>query len=268
MATNLAYYLDRFDDFWVGTQLGDAMLGFYSKAFEFSHYPTRLIAAQLIAVFAPVFARLQQDRIALSRSFYRSAYVILRTGALSAGLLFLIIPEFIHYVIGDKWLPMLWAFRLMLAYAVINPVIILIKRFFLTTGQPKEALKTSAVQAIFFTPLVILGARLAGINGVALAADGMLIVGVLIAYRPLRRLIDFSLYRLFGPPLVALTISLLISLWAGGILLSTVWLSVLVKLALYLSLYAGLTLAMERKEAVRGIRMLWSLARAEVKTGS
>ena len=267
MESNLAYYLDRFDDFWVGTVLGDAALGFYSKAFEFSHYPTRLIAAQLISVFTPVFARLQHDRVALSRSFFRSAYVILRTGALAAGFLFLIIPEFIHYVIGDKWLPMLWAFRLMLGYAIFNPVIVLIKGLLLTTGRPREALKTSAIQAVIFTPAVILGARLAAINGVALAADGMLVIGILMAYRPLRRLVDFSSYRLAGPPLIALTISLSASLWVGVILPNPAWLSVLVKSALYLFLYAGLTLAMERKEAMRGIQMLWSLARPEVETG-
>jgi O-antigen/teichoic acid export membrane protein len=94
MATNLVYYLDRFDDFWIGTSLGDVFLGYYSKAFEFAHYPTRLIANQLIAVFTPVFARLQHNHTSLSQAFYRSAHVILRTGALAAGALALILPEF------------------------------------------------------------------------------------------------------------------------------------------------------------------------------
>jgi O-antigen/teichoic acid export membrane protein len=263
MATNLVYYLDRFDDFWIGTSLGDVFLGYYSKAFEFAHYPTRLIANQLIAVFTPVFARLQHDRISLSKSFYRSAHVILRTGALAAGILALVLPEFIHYVIGDKWLPMLWTFRLMLVYAVLDPLLSLVKKLFLATGQPQEVLNTSLMQALFFTPAVILGARLGNINGVALAADGMLVVGIWRAWRPLRGLVDFSPYQLGGRPFIALTAAMAVGLWVEQTMIGPAWQILLTKSALYFFIYTGLMFAFERRDYLKGFQLLWSMIHPE-----
>jgi O-antigen/teichoic acid export membrane protein len=263
MATNLVYYLDRFDDFWIGTSLGDVFLGYYSKAFEFAHYPTRLIANQLIAVFTPVFARLQHNHTSLSQAFYRSAHVILRTGALAAGALALILPEFIHYVIGDKWLPMLWTFRLMLVYAVLDPLLSLVKKLFLATGQPQEVLKISVMQALFFTPAVILGARLGNINGVALAADGMLVVGIWRGWRPLRRLVDFSPFRLGGRPFIALTAAMAVGLWVEQAMVGLAWQILLVKSALYFLIYTGLMLAFERKDYLKGFQLLWKMIHPE-----
>lgn len=263
MATNLVYYLNRFDDFWIGTSLGDVFLGYYSKAFEFAHYPTRLIANQLIAVFAPVFARLQEDRTALSQAFYRSAHVILRTGALAAGALALVLPEFIHFVIGDKWLPMLWTFRLMLVYAVLEPLLTLIKNLFFSTGQPQEVLKVSTAQVVFFTPAVILGAALGNINGVALAADGMLVVGIWRAYLPTRRLVDFSPFRLGGRPLIALAVSMAAGLSIEQVMIGQAWQILLVKSAAYFFLYTGLMLVFERNDYLKGFRLLWTMIRPE-----
>ncbi len=121
VASNLSYLLDRFDDFWIGTALGKVPLGLYSRAYEFAHYPRRVLANPLVTVFTPVFARLQDDRLRLSQAFFRSAYIILRSGFLVAGAFGLVMPEFIHYVIGDQWQPMLWTFRLMLVYTVLGP---------------------------------------------------------------------------------------------------------------------------------------------------
>nr|HID14826.1 hypothetical protein [Anaerolineae bacterium] len=101
--TNLGFLLDRFDDFWVGTALGKTPLGYYSRAYEFARYPRRVIANPLVSVFGPVFARLQGDRLRLSQAFYRAAHVILRSGFLISGAFALVMPEFIHLIIGDQW---------------------------------------------------------------------------------------------------------------------------------------------------------------------
>ena len=111
---NLNFVLDHFDDFWIGTILGKTPLGYYSRAYEFARYPRRVVANPLVGMFMPIFARLQHDRLNLSRAFYRVAYIILRTGILVAGAFALVMPEFIHLIIGDKWQPMLLVFRLML----------------------------------------------------------------------------------------------------------------------------------------------------------
>lgn len=256
VASNLSYLLDRFDDFWIGTALGKVPLGLYSRAYEFAHYPRRVLANPLVTVFTPIFARLQNDRLQLSQAFFRSAYVILRSGFLVAGAFGLVMPEFIHYVIGDKWLPMLGTFRLMLIYTALDPVLLLVSGILLAVGRPGELRQSAVVQTLFFVPAVILGARLWGINGVALAADGMLLIGALWLYCPLRQVVDFHFTRLVVWPTVALVLA-----WGSGFLLETLagqmLLEALVlKLGGFFLLFGALLLVLERDELAIGAHWL------------
>ncbi|MFN3929393.1 MAG: hypothetical protein ACK4OK_07150, partial [Thermoflexus sp.] len=208
-----------------------------------------------------VFARLQDDRLRLSQAFFRSAYIILRSGFLVAGAFGLVMPEFIHYVIGDKWLPMLWTFRLMLIYAALDPFLLLVSGLLLAVGRPKALRDALIVQTAFFIPAVVLGAWLWGINGVALAADGMLVMGTVWLYRPLRQAVDFSLVRLVVRPTLALAIA-----WGGGFMIETfikgeMLETLAMKLGIFSILFVGLLLATERSELIAGVhelqRALW-----------
>ena len=256
VASNLNYLLDRFDDFWIGTTLGKVPLGLYSRAYEFAHYPRRVLANPLITVFTPVFARLQNDRLRLSQAFFRSAYIILRSGLLVAGAFGLVMPEFIHYVIGDKWLPMLWTFRLMLVYTILDPILLLVGGLLLAVGRPRDLQNATVIQSLFFVPAVIAGAWLWDINGVALAADGMLLLGAFWLYRPLREVVDFSFARLIGWPAIALAFA-----WGGGFvveILTTggVWETLALKLGILGILFGVFLLVVERSDLVAGIREL------------
>lgn len=261
VAGNLGYLLDQFDDFWVGTALGRAPLGYYSKSYEFALYPRRVLANPLVSVFGPIFARLQGDRLRLSRAFYRSAYTILRTGFLVAGAFSLAIPEFIHYVIGDQWQPLLWTFRLMLVYTLLDPLLMLVEHLLLAVGRPQDLQRARLAQLAFMVPAVVVGAWLGGINGVALAADGMLLVGAAWLYRPLRQVVDLSLRRLLFLPAAGLALAWAVglaieawALWAGPGILA-------LKLVAFVLLFGGLVLALEREDYLRALRELWQSAR-------
>lgn len=258
LAANLAFFSDQFDDFWIGTTLGTRLLGFYSKAYDLAHYPRRIVANQLVGVFTPVFARLQHDRTLLSQVFYRSAHLIIRTGFLAAGGMALVMPEFIHYVIGDKWLPMLLTFRLMLVYTMLDPVLMLVGSLFMATGRPHDLRQVRLAQALFFLPGVIAGAALAGINGVALAADGMLLVGMWRAYKPLRQSVDFSTLRLAGRPTLALAAAAGAGLWIELASPGSALEALLLKSAAFVLVFGGILLAWERDEYVKGVRIVWS----------
>jgi O-antigen/teichoic acid export membrane protein len=208
-ASNLTYLLDHFDDFWVGTSLGNAALGLYAKAYEFARYPRRVFANPLTSVLGPVFAAAQNDRLQLSQLFYRSAYFIWRTNLLIAGIASLAMPEFIRYVIGEQWMPMLLTFRLMMIYMVLDSLLLLVNTLILHLGQPVHLQRTAMVQAAVFVPGVIIGSWLWQQDGVALAADVMLLVGAICLVRPLRGVVDVSLRRLLVWPTVIGTCGLL-----------------------------------------------------------
>jgi O-antigen/teichoic acid export membrane protein len=257
-ASNLNLLLDRFDDFWIGTTLGKTPLGYYSRAYEFARYPRRVVADSLVSVFNPVFARLQKDRLHLSQAFYRTAYIILRSGFLISGAFALVMPEFIHVVIGDQWAPMLLTFRLMLIYTLLDALLMMGGNLLFAIGRPHLVQRTTMVQALFFIPAVVLGAQFWGINGVALAADGMLVLGGMVLYRYLRQVVDFSLLRLVLWPTLALGVA-----WSAGLVLEAgwqvtgAWEMAIGKLVLFSGLYLTLLLALERGDALQGFRWAW-----------
>ncbi len=244
---NVSHVLDTFDDFWLGTALGDLALGYYNRAYTFARYTRRAFADPLMTVFTPIFAKLQHDRRRLSRAYTQAAYLILRAGFLMAGFTALMMPEFIRFVIGSKWLPMLWTFRLLVIYALLSPLVMLTQNLFFATGHPHVPRRATVVQALFFVPAVVVAADVAGIAGVALVADAMLLLGLAVMYRPLMASVDCSARRLLKWPLVALAVALGAGLWVESGW-PTAWGQLVVKPSAFVGLFVGVILVAERDQ--------------------
>jgi|AMFO01.1.fsa_nt_gi Membrane protein involved in the export of O-antigen and teichoic acid len=208
VGANTGYALDRFDDFWVGTALGNTALGYYNRAYEFARYPRRLLATSLLSVMAPVFARLQNDRQRLSRAYFRVISLLIRVGFLAGGVIVLLTPEFVFYLLGEKWMPMAFTLQLMALYMVLDPLLIIGNNLLFAVGKPEPVARVRLAQLFFFVPAVVIGARLWQINGVALAADAMLLLGLLLLHRHTRIVVTYSLFRMWVPPLVAGTVAM------------------------------------------------------------
>jgi O-antigen/teichoic acid export membrane protein len=218
VGSKLDFVLDRFDDFWTGTVLGKTPLGFYSRAYEFARYPRRVIANPLAAVFFPTFASLQSDRLGLSKAFFRVTSLMVRFGFWFSLVFILTAPEFVRIFLGEKWLPMLATFQLMIVYTLGDPLGVIASNLLMATGHPELLNRTRVVQMVIFVPAVIVLAHLAGIVGVAIAADLMMAVGVVILFLLVRRFVDYSVRTLWLYPAVALAVT------AGMVLgLSPLW---------------------------------------------
>ncbi len=201
---NLTFLIDHFDDFWVGTVLGKSPLGLYDKAYEISRYPRRVIANPILSVFFPTFAHVQSDRVRLSRAFFRATSLIVRSGALLSLLILLSAPEIFRLLLPDAWQPMRLTFQLMVVYTFLDPLSLAANRLLLATGHARIVTKTRLVQVVVFIPAVILGASAAGIEGVALAADLMVLVGAVLLFRGTASVVDYSPRALWFWPVFAL----------------------------------------------------------------
>jgi len=257
VASKLGYLLDHFDDFWVGTTLGKLSLGYYAKAYEFARYPRRIFANPLVSVLGPIFASIQHDRLRRSQLFYRAAYFILRTGFLIAGVVGLAMPEFIELVIGPKWMPMLWTFRLMMVYVALDAMVLLVNTVMLYLGRPDHMRNARLIQVLVFVPLVVLGSHLWGRNGVAVAADVMLLVGIWRLGRPLQELLDISFARLCIWPCIAL-----IPAWAAGYwieinIAGTSWMMLGLKVGTFSAIFILFLFLTERGDYVQATQWLW-----------
>jgi len=250
--------LDRVDDIWTGIALGDRALGFYDKAYGFATYPRQVLTDPLAQVVVGTYSELLGDRPRLSQTFSWINMLMARANFWVAALLWLVAPEFIRLALGDKWLPILAAFRLMLVFTMFDPIKNMIGSVLILSGAPERVIRARIIQlAVMVAGLVTLGPWL-GIAGVALAVDAMLVVGMVILYVEARRFVDFSLRQFFGLPTLAMGLGLFAVY--GTLTLASVagndWLTGVVKGAVFSLVYASVMLVVERAQLLQAFYFL------------
>lgn len=263
---NLTYLLDRFDDFWIGLTLGATRLGFYARAYDFARYSRRVVANPILSVFFPTYARLQDDRLRLSRAFFRATGLMVRVGGLFSLVFILTASEFIPLVLGEQWLPMLRTFQLMIVYTFLDPIALSASNLLTATGSPRTVLRIRAVQAVVFMPAVILMSRAYGIEGVAVAADIMVLVGAVLLFNRSKGVVDYSLRSLWLWPILAM-------LATGGVVLAlgplwaslSGWVVLVGKAVLITVLYTGILWLTERDQIRSGWQMVWGIIGPRLK---
>jgi O-antigen/teichoic acid export membrane protein len=251
--------LDRVDDIWTTVFLGQTQLGYYSRAFRFATYPRSFIAQPINLVAGGVYAELKGDRRRLSSAFMRINSLMVRSGFFLAGVLALIAPEFIRIVLGEKWLPMLAAFRLMLAFTLFDPFKQTMANMFIVLGFPEAVIRFRAVQlVVMIAGLFLLGLPF-GIAGVALAVDIMLMVGMVILFRESKNHVDYSLKSLLIIPGIALSVGLAAGfavVWLPAVS-SADWLAGLAKATVFTMMYGSILLIWDRQQ----LNETWLLVR-------
>jgi O-antigen/teichoic acid export membrane protein len=245
----LSSALDRVDDLWTGFALGSTALGFYSRAYAFATYPRTILADPIRLVAEGTYAELKGDRRRLSASFDRTNAFLIRSGFLLAGMIALAAPEFTRIVLGERWLPMLDAFRLMLVFTLFDPMKTTVSNLFVVMGRPEQVVRIQSIQlAVMVVGLFALG-PLMGIAGVALAVDAMLVVGIIILMWRAREYVDFSIKRLFAAPGLALLAALLVSYEVSAlpVIAGSDWRTGAVKIGVFLAVYGAILWILEHR---------------------
>lgn len=247
VARVLLYALDKLDDIWTGWLLGDMALGFYSQAYTFATYPRLVLAESIKTVIAGTYADLKGQRQKLADAFTLSNGLIVRFGFLLAGGLALVAPEFIRLLLGEKWLPMLDTFRLMLLFTMLDPIRESTANLFIAVGRPETIVQTRLIQlGVMVVGLLVLAPPF-GIQGVALSVVAMLFVGIVHMLRLAAEEIDYSLRAIFLTPLLALTGSLAAGyLLTPALPLSSVWAVFLAKGLIFTLVYGSIWVLLER----------------------
>jgi len=200
LANLLATSFDRIDCLWTGLALGTQPLGFYSRAITFAGYPRRMVANAVNIVASGTFAELKGDRARFSEAFSRVNGLLVWVGFFLTGLLAVTAQELIVVVIGERWLPMLLPFWLLLLYAVLDPIERSLANLLTAVGEPERPVYGRLLRlAVLLVGLQWLGSRY-GIAGVAAAASIAIVVDVFLLLAWSRRHVDFSILSEAGPP--------------------------------------------------------------------
>jgi O-antigen/teichoic acid export membrane protein len=234
----------------VGVFLGDNPLGLYSRAYSFATYPRSVLASPINEVVLGIYAHLKNDQKRLSQAFFAVNALLVRIGFFSAGVLILIAPEFIHLVIGDKWLPMLSTVRLMLVFTLLDPLRVAISHLFVAVGSPEKMVYARFLQlVVLVTGLSVLGLNW-GIAGVAVAVDVMMLIGIAFMLWQAKAHVHFSVESLFAVP----TLVLILGMVAASAAITfpgvsgSYWSTVSIKTSVFFAVYVILISLMEREQ--------------------
>jgi O-antigen/teichoic acid export membrane protein len=257
VGTVLLRILDRLDDLWTKFYIGDHSLGIYSRAYTFATYPRELIARPINQVTSGTYAALKVQRRELSRVFFRVNSFLIRTGFYFGGLLFWVAPEFIQLILTDKWMPMLWVFRLMLVFTLLDPLKTTVSSVMVSMGDAARPIPARLVQLfILLLGLYWLG-PVWGIEGVAMAVNLMLLVGLAILFRQVRDYVDFSMWKLFFVPTTAVTAALLVTgvIYFYFGLAANLWVGIVLKVGVFTAVYLPILFGLEWHETKQLLRL-------------
>jgi PST family polysaccharide transporter len=244
----LGILLDRFDDFWIGTALGPTALGYYSRAYELAQYPERVLATPITNVYFSAYSALQEDKAALSRAFFRSSSFLVRAGLLLAVLLIVSAREITLILFGTAWLPIVPVFRLMLVYIILNPFYVNLSYLIIGVGRPALLTRVRTFQIFIFILAVIALSAWWGIQGVAVAANLMMLGGTLALVPPSRRYTVYSLRSLCFWPAVAAALAAVCGYFlANFIPYASLWKKLLLESLAVLIIYAAVLYPAERR---------------------
>jgi len=253
IAGGLQKVLDTIDDLWTGYYLGDVSLGLYNRAYSFATYPRKIVAAPINSVADGTYAELKFERKRLSQAFFRTNSLLIRAGFVFSGVLVLIAPEFIRIFLGEKWMPMLNTFRLMLVFTLLDPMKITVSNLMVGLGYPKRVIVARLVQLVVLIAGLYYFGGAFGIDGVALAADLMIFVGMGILFFQAKKIVDFSLKQMFLVPVAALGFGMVFARMAIVIpaIAGNDWRTLVVKSFIYLVIYIAILFSFERESLAR-----------------
>jgi O-antigen/teichoic acid export membrane protein len=164
----VVYAYQTVDNLAVGRFLGASALGFYGKAYDFTFRTVFGLSAVLGSVLFPSYAKIQSDPDRLSRAYLKSLRVVsLFTVPLSMGI-FILAEQAVTVLLGDNWLPMVPAFRVLSFVGFVMPISASTAAVFASTGRPGYNLRAGLVVLGVMIPLILLLLPM-GIVGVALA---------------------------------------------------------------------------------------------------
>ncbi len=150
----IIFIITNGDNALIGKVLGMSALGFYALAYNLSNMPATAITHVISQVSFPAYAKLQDD-IPRLREAYKK--VLRFTCILSiplAGGLFVLAPEFVRIVYGEKWLPMVPAMQVLCLFGIIRSIVATTGPLFQSVGKPHILTKVSFAQMIILAIII------------------------------------------------------------------------------------------------------------------
>lgn len=193
----------------VGRIMGTTALGFYLLAFNVSSWAPGVIGTAIRWVSIPSFSRLSEQDGALAPAV-RQSITLLVTCVLPIGFLTaMLATPLIDFLYGSTWAPSAPVLRFLIILGVVRILTQLVIDILTGVGATRAALWVNLGWAIPLVPALVIGTRVDGIRGAAIAhAAVATIIALPLALVALRRV---------GVPLRPIAVTLIRPLFAAAV---------------------------------------------------
>jgi len=221
----LIFLITQGDDILVGKILGITMLGFYQMAYQISNIPATGITHIISQITFPFYAKLQDDLFKLKIAYLKVLRLTILLSLPIAGLIFILSNDFTKIFLGEKWMPIVPALRVLCVYGIARAVIGTMGFVIYGIGKPKIETQISFIQliimAIISYPLIMRW----GILGIAIAVTIPSLLSLILITRATKRAIQVQYKDVFisslAPIVGVLIMILLATFLKEGLFLTT-----------------------------------------------
>lgn len=152
-----AYLARNIDYLIIGRFLGPQVLGLYTLAYRLMFLPLNNVTFVVTKVMFPAFSQLQQDLPRVRRAYLKMVkYISIVTFPLMCGL-FVLAPEFIQFVYGEKWLAVIPLVQVMCICGMAQSIYSTTPSIFLSQGKSRQLLWISIFNCLIVALTIIVG---------------------------------------------------------------------------------------------------------------
>lgn len=128
----------RLDILVIGKVLSPATLGFYTRAVSLKGQVTTYSSSSIAKVFFPVLSTLQGDEKEFSRIYFKVISLVSVISFGLTGILYGLGQDIIITLFGDKWMPSVAIFQILIISACNYPLNSMMVNAFMSKGRSKE----------------------------------------------------------------------------------------------------------------------------------
>ena len=209
----LSFLFSQGDDIFVGKFLGITALGLYQMAYRISYLPHTEITSVISTVSFPIYSKLQGNTEQLRKAFLKVLFLVVLVVLPVSGGMFFIAHDFTSLFLGQQWLPMVPAFKILALYNLVLCIGAVAGTLFQGVGKPKMTTQLQFINVVLLAILIYPLTLRWGIAGTALAVLLQVIPVNILAIYLASRLVGSSLRSiatLVGIPFVSTSIMLIV----------------------------------------------------------
>ena len=271
-ASNLVIYFSQsLDKFLAGYFFGDAQLGYYDKAYKLIRYPVANLSHAVSPAIQPILSDHQDDKAYVFARYEKMIRLLSVIGVFIACISWFASKEIILLYFGDQWGGAVTSFRYFSLSLVFQIVVAVSGGFFQSLNQTRVMFWSGVLGMTVVVVFVMIGSSFGSIDMLALWFSGAIILNFFKTQWLLARFcFTMKTGRLLKPLLRPALIAAVMCLALIFVpTLDTLWLSLLIKLAAALIVYAVmLYLTKEYKVLYDALPNRWKRKKTQTHTAA